>query len=98
MRCCLAALALTMVITPVWAEQIHCTADRGDPVTISLKSRRFAGREMSCISGSFVANLTPCAPSKAFSLSAPTGPAAIVRFVDRWQDYAKHEGGVVGYF
>ena len=98
MRCCLAALALTMVITPVWAEQIHCTADRGDPVTISLKSRRFAGREMSCIAGDFVADLTPCAPRKAFSLSAPTGAGEIVGVVDRWQDYAGHAGGVVGYF
>ena len=31
-------------------------------------------------------------------MSAPTGPAAIVGVVNRWQDYAKHDGGVVGYF
>ena len=40
----------------------------------------------------------PCAPSKAFSLFAPTEPRTIVRVVDRWQDYAKHDGGVIGYF
>ena len=98
MRFVLTAIALMAVASPVRAEQIRCAAQGKSPVTITLKSQRYAGREMSCISGSFAADLTPCAPSKAFSLSAPTGPAPIVGVVDRWQDYARHDGGVVGYF
>ena len=98
MRLALAAIALTAAAVPARAEQIRCTAQGQSPVSISLKSQRYAGRDLSCISGSFVAGLTPCAPAKAFSLSAPTGPAAIVGVVDRWQDYAHHDGGVVGYF
>ncbi len=83
---------------PVRAEQIRCTAQRESPVAISLKSQRYAGRDLSCISGSFVAGLTPCAPTKAFSLSAQAGAAAIVGVVDRWQDYAHHDSGVIGCF
>ena len=98
MRFALTAVALMAVASPARAEQIRCTAPGESPVSISLKSQRYAGRDLSCISGSFVAGLTPCAPTKAFSLSAPTGPAAIVGVVDRWQDYARHDGGVVGYF
>ncbi len=97
-RLATALAALTAAIMPAHAEQIRCVAQGESPVSISLKSQRYAGRDLSCISGSFVAGLTPCAPLKAFSLSAPTGPAAIVGVVDRWQDYAKHDGGVVGYF
>lgn len=98
MRFPLAIVTLMAVATSAQAEQIRCTAQDEAPVSISLKAQWYAGRDLSCISGSFVADLTPCAPTKAFSLSAPTGPAAIVGVVDRWQDYAKHDGGVVGYF
>ena len=98
MRFTLAAIALMAAAVPARAEQIQCLAQGESPVVISLKSQRYAGRDMSCISGSFVAGLTPCAPSKAFSLSAPAGSAAIIGVVDRWQDYARHNGGVVGYF
>ena len=83
MRFALTAVALMAVASPARAEQIRCTAPGESPVSISLKSQRYAGRDLSCISGSFVAGLTPCAPTKAFSLSAPTGPAAIVGVVDR---------------
>ena len=98
MRFSFAVIALMTASTTANAEQIRCTAGGENPVSIALKSQRFAGRDLSCISGSFVADLTSCAPLKAFSLSAPTGPASIVGVVDRWQDYAKHDGGVVGYF
>lgn len=98
MRLSLAAIALTMAATSARAEQIRCMAQGEGTVAISLKSQRYAGRDLSCISGSFVAGLTPCAPTKAFSLSAPAGPATIVGVADRWQDYARHDGGVVGYF
>lgn len=83
---------------PALADEVRCVAQGEAPVTIALDARRFAGRALSCISGDFVVDLTPCAPRKAFSLSAPTGAAGIVRIVDRWQDYAGHAGGVVGYF
>jgi hypothetical protein len=97
-RSAAALAALVLAATAAKAEEVRCVAPGASPVTISLKARRFAGREMSCIAGDFVVDLTPCAPRKAFSLSAPTGAAGIVRVVDRWQDYAGHAGGVVGFF
>ena len=99
MRLALALTVLVLGVGPGWAvETIKCSAEAGKPVTITLKAERFAGRLMSCIAGNFVSNLTPCAPTKAFSLSAPTGSASIVGVVNRWQDYAGHNGGVVGFF
>lgn len=93
------ALVVLVVASPVMAAGvIRCTAKGHDPVTISLDSDRFKGRPISCLTGSFVADMTPCAPNKAFALSAPTGTAAIVAVVDRWQEYANHNGGVVGFF
>lgn len=95
-----AAILATLALAagPAWADEIRCVAQGEAPITIALDARRFAGRALSCIAGDFVVDLTPCAPRKAFSLSAPTGAAGIVRVVDRWQDYAGHAGGVVGYF
>ena len=98
-----AAILATLALAagPAWADAVRCVAPGEAPVTIALNARRFAGRALSCISGDFVVDLTPCAPRKAFSLSAPTGATGatgIVRTVDRWQDYAGHAGGVVGYF
>ena len=98
MRFAFAAVALVAASIPARSDHIRCTASGESPVEISLKAQRYAGRDLSCVSGNFVAGLTTCAPSKAFSLFAPTGPAAIVGVVDRWQDYARHDGGVVGYF
>lgn len=97
-RLALAAISLATASVPARAEQIRCTAHGDSPVMIALKSQRYAGRALSCIAGSFVVDVTPCAPTKGFSLSAPTRPAVIVGVVDRWQDYARHGGGVVGYF
>lgn len=54
-RSALAITAMMAVATSARAEQIRCVADdRSRPVTISLKSQRFAGRELSCVSGEFI--------------------------------------------
>ena len=65
-------------------------------MVITLDAGRFAGRSLNCIKGQFVSDMTPCAPSGGFGLSAPTGTAALVKIVDRWQDHVAHDGGVVG--
>jgi hypothetical protein len=76
-------------------EQILCNPlDGGHDVVIALADRREFGRMLNCISGYFIADLTPCAPAGAFGLSAPTGRGALLSVVDRWQDYARHFGGV----
>jgi hypothetical protein len=77
---------------------ISCNSDGRSPVTIALESKHALGRALSCISGDFIADLTPCAPDGAYALSAPTGDAAITEIVDRWQDYSTHDGGVTNFF
>jgi hypothetical protein len=82
------------------AEIIRCLPiGGGAPVTVSLavpapKGSVRINLPMNCLKGSFVEDLTPCAPTDMFSLSAPTGGAEIVRIVSRWQDYMTHTGGV----
>jgi hypothetical protein len=91
-------LILVMVASPTLrAEQILCSRQRSPDVVITLNARQQFGRMLSCISGRFVSDMTPCAPEGAFSLSTPTGAAALVGVVDRWQEYLNHDGGVVSY-
>ena len=66
-------------------------------MTVTLDLSQFKGRQLSCVSGAFIKDLTPCAPEGAYALSAPTGTAAIVDVVERWQDYANHDGGVFNF-
>jgi hypothetical protein len=97
-----AALALFAILAlPVTAtakEQILCENAGKPNVVITLGAKRQFGRILNCISGDFIADLTPCAPDQGFGLSAGTGNAALVAVVDRWQDYATHLGGVTGNF
>ncbi len=98
MRLALALAPLVVAAGPaVAATVVHCTAPGQSPVTIALDSQRTMGRMLSCISGDFIEDMTPCAPSGAWSLSAPTGTAAIVGFANRWQEYQQHHGGVIGF-
>ena len=92
----IAILALPDMATA--KEQILCESAGNPNVVITLGAKRQFGRLLNCISGDFIADLTPCAPDQGFGLSAPTGSAALVAIVDRWQDYATHLGGVAGNF
>ncbi len=67
-------------------------------VIISLSSESKFGRALNCISGDFAVDLTPCAPSGAYGLSAPTGSADLIRVANGWRDFEDHIGGVVGSF
>lgn len=102
MRGILAAVALVAAASsPSTAATkfILCQSQDIEDVVIELDAAAFEGRSMACIRGGngFYADMTPCAPDGAFALSAPTGAAAIVAIVDRWQDYGDHLGGVVSF-
>ena len=50
---------------------------------------------MSCLYGSFVADMSACAPAAGgYGFSAPTGYAPLVDVGRRWQDVGSHDGGV----
>ncbi len=79
-------------------EVIRC-ASKGKPdVVITLNGERKFKRILSCISGNFIADMTPCAPDGGFGLSYPTGTASLSGVVDRWQDYGDHIGGVTSHW
>ena len=95
----LVALLALSTATPAPAKEIILCQRPGSPDTvITLEASTQFNRTLDCIAGNFVADMTPCAPNGAYGLSAPTGSAALVGVVDRWQDYADHSGGVVSHF
>jgi hypothetical protein len=75
-------------------ELILCNNPSAPDVIITLAAKIQFDRVLNCISGEFVADLTPCAPTDGYGLSAPTGDARLVGVVDRWQDYTNRSGGV----
>jgi hypothetical protein len=89
---------LALPITTSAREQILCTHPGKPDVVITLGATRQFGRTLNCISGDFIADLTPCAPDGAYGLSAGTGSAPLVAVVNRWQDYMTHLGGVTSNF
>lgn len=100
MRSVFAAVAMTVAaVGAVEAKDIiRCTSAALPDITITLNEKRMFKRQLSCINGPFIADMMPCAPEGAFGLSAPTGSAALVKIVDRWQDYSDHLGGVASHF
>jgi hypothetical protein len=78
-------------------EMILCRHQGSGDVVITIDDRQFANRTLDCISANFISDMTPCAPVGGFGLSAPTGSAALVGIVDRWQDYGDHLGGVTSH-
>jgi hypothetical protein len=97
-----AFLSMLSVLSPSSAsgadKLILCVSSKANDVVISIGSDEVFGQSVSCIAGDFAVDITPCAPDGAYALSAPTGSAAIVEIVDRWQDYGDHIGGVTSHF
>jgi len=79
--------------------QILCkTADKKATVIISPAELTEFGRKLNCISGNFIYDMTPCAPTGGYGLSMPTGAVPLTRVVDNAKDYQDHIGGVVSSF
>jgi hypothetical protein len=76
---------------------ILCKGQSHSDVVITLDDHRAFNHTLDCISGDFIADMTPCAPAGGFGLSAPTGSAALVGVVMRWQDYGDHSGAVTSH-
>ena len=81
-------------VTAMAKDVIRCEGKGADPITITMDARKSANTSLHCIAASFIYDLTPCAPSNGFGLSAPTGSAPLGPIVYRWQDYIDHMGGV----
>ena len=91
----LVALLLLLPQFAAGKSQILCkTAGKSGDVIINLAATYEFKRKLNCISGDFISDMTPCAPSGGYSLSYPTGAASLLGVVDRWQDYADHMGGI----
>jgi hypothetical protein len=76
---------------------ILCKSSQLNDVVLELDATTFEGTSLSCLSGDFVSDMTPCAPTDGFGLSAPTGGADLVKVVNDWRQYGTHVGGVVGF-
>ncbi|MBB3808747.1 hypothetical protein [Pseudochelatococcus contaminans] len=77
---------------------IRCERKGAPEIVLSLGDHKAFGDMVSCISGDFVADLTPCAPDGGYGLSAPTGSAALVGVTKRWQELDGHSGGITNFF
>lgn len=94
-----AFIAMVVLPTTLCAkEQILCSHTGRPDVVITLGANKQFGRILNCISGDFIADMTPCAPDGGYGLSAGTGSAPLIAIVDRWQDYATHTGGIASNF
>lgn len=64
---------------------------------ITLNERKAFKHTLSYITGPMVADMTGCAPTGGYGLSAPTGSVPLIGVVDRWQDYGDAPGAIVGF-
>jgi hypothetical protein len=94
----LVALASILWKQSIASPLIRCESKESKPIVINLNAMHKFSKTLDCISADFIADMTPCAPNGGYGLSAPTGSGALTRVVTRWQDYADHDGGVVGHF
>ncbi len=93
------ALATLYLAAPAAAKDIiRCTSKNAPEVVMSLEARKMLNKTVSCISGEFIADMTPCATNGGYGLSHPTGSASLREIVSRWQDYGDHHGGVTHHF
>jgi hypothetical protein len=95
----LAIFASVLCQAATAAQFVLCEAPDREDIIVELDSVAFEGRSLTCIKGGngFYTDMTPCAPDGGYGLSAPSGSAALVRVVDRWQEYGDHLGGVVAF-
>ena len=63
-------------------------------VVMELNAREEYRAVLNCVYGADLGDITPCAPTNGYGLSAPTGAASLVGVVYRWQDYGDHLGGI----
>ncbi|HEX5037383.1 MAG TPA: hypothetical protein VFX30_09525 [bacterium] len=77
---------------------LTCKAPNVKDVAIKFVKFQKFGESFDCLEADFVVDISGCAPNGAFALHAPTGDAAIVGVVHRWQDYMKHSGGIMSHF
>lgn len=82
-------------VNAVAKDVIRCEGRGADPITITMDARKNGNLTLHCIAAKFIYDMTPCAPSNGFGLSAPTGSGALVDIVYRWQEFADHIGGVI---
>lgn len=96
----LAALSLLIASTASNANpQLVCkTALARDQIIIYPQSMTAFGYNLNCISGSFISDMTPCAPPGGFGLSMPTGSAQLSGAGVNPADYEDHMGGLVRHF
>lgn len=92
--CCAGIAIAAPTSKPV---HLLCKGDGHDSIYVHLNSKKQFGHVLSCVSGPFVAGMTPCAPNGGYGLSAPTGSAALVGVAMRRQEYQRHLGGVTGF-
>jgi hypothetical protein len=87
-------IVLGTVNSALGNDAIRCVRPGSGDIYISVNSRSAFGRQLSCIHGDFVSDMTPCAPANGLSLSAPTGDGRIVQVFDKWPEVAHQLGGV----
>lgn len=73
---------------------ILCTTSNAPDIVVTLSDHREFDRDMNCVAGEFVVDMSGCAPDGGYSLASPTGAPVVIEIVDRWQDYRDHVGGV----
>lgn len=93
----LAAAGMALGATAEKPMHLLCKGDGSDNIYVHLNSQKQFGHILSCVSGSFITDMTACAPDGGYGLSAPTGSAALVGVVMRPRDYQRHLGGVTGF-
>lgn len=91
------AAAIALSFTPsAFAEAfVVCQAPDHSDIILEIEAAVFDGVAISCISSDFAYDMTPCAPTNGYGLSAPTGAASLVGLVYDWREYGDHMGGVV---
>lgn len=95
MKKLLALLAITIATDANASSQIiRCERPRSEPIAITLDADHQYGASLNCVSSGFIFDMTPCAPTNGWGMSAPTGIGALVGVARRWQEYADHVGGL----
>lgn len=94
-----ASLGMLLTASSAMAGTIVRCESRGmGQVIILLDSEERFGKRLSCISASFIYDLTPCAPKGGYGLSSPRGQNELVGVVEDPVKASRHSGGVTSFF